>query len=121
MPIMFPFCSNAVVALDSKQETPKPRQKDKPMNDANPTETPIPRPSVQFDWTDWLPYLEDSDIPEAQRQEWIETLWAIVLGFVDLGFDVKSPAESCGEAIDLKAALHAAVVNSEKWEDTNDI
>ena len=71
------------------------------------------RPSVQFDWQDWLPYLADADIPEDQQQEWIETLWSIVLGFVDLGFDVKSPSETCGEALDLKAALEAAVLRSD--------
>lgn len=82
----------------------------------------LSRPSVQFDWQDWLPYLADSDIPEDQRQEWIETLWGIVLGFVDLGFDVKSPSETCGEAIDLKAVLERAVLNSEhsKTEDAHE-
>ena len=34
------------------------------------------------------------------------------MNFVDLGFDIKSAPEICGEEIDLKALLEAAVVNS---------
>ena len=43
-------------------------------------------PALRFDWHDWLPYLADSNIPDAQKQEFIETLWPIVLSFVDLGY-----------------------------------
>jgi len=75
--------------------------------------TPKSRPAVSFDWQDWLPYLEGEDIPDEQSQVLIETLWSIVLTFVDLGFNVKSPSKSCGADIDLKAALEAAVLNSE--------
>ena len=120
MPIMFPFCSGATVEPDSKQETPTRRQKDTPMTDMHSTQTPFTRPSVQFDWKDWLPYLEESDLSDEQKQAWIETLWAIVLGFVDLGFEVKSPSETCGEGFDLKAALEAAVLNSTKKEDAHE-
>lgn len=60
-----------------------------------------------------MPYLEGADIPVEQNLVLIETLWSIVLTFVDLGFDVKSLSESCGTDIDLKAALEAAVLNSD--------
>jgi hypothetical protein len=72
---------------------------------------------VAFDWQDWLPHIVDSDIPDDQKQAFIEALWSIVLAFVDLGFDVKSPQETCGESIDLKAALAAAMLNSSKLEE----
>ena len=62
---------------------------------------------------DWLPYLEDSNIPDDQKRQWIETLWCIVIGFVDLGWDVKSTPKTCGEAFDLKTALELAVLHSE--------
>ncbi|MEM9699402.1 MAG: hypothetical protein AAF943_11490 [Pseudomonadota bacterium] len=70
------------------------------------------RPSVHFDWLDWLPYLADADMTNAEKQEHIETLWALVLGFVDLGFAVGSDEDNCGEAFDLKDVLAAAVLNS---------
>ena len=93
------------------------------MTDTPPHTPPIqpdhpPRPTLRFDWRDWLPYLKDSDIPEDQKREWIETLWSIVIGFVDLGWEVKSTAETCGEEIDLKAVLEATVVNSENNKKT---
>lgn len=79
---------------------------------------PIPTQlSVHFDWTDWLPYFEAEDLSEAQKRELIETLWALVLGFVDLGFTVGSIPETSGQTRDLKRALEAAVLRSENQED----
>lgn len=71
-----------------------------------------PSPNIRFDWQDWLPFFEDTAIPDDQKQELIETLWALVLSFVDLGFDVSAHPENCGENIDLKAVLEAAVLDS---------
>ena len=77
------------------------------------TPTAHPTPSVQFNWQDWLPYLADTDLTDDQKQEMIETLWSIVLAFVDLDWDVTdAPKETCGQVLDLKAALTAAVLYS---------
>ncbi|MDJ0826437.1 MAG: hypothetical protein QNJ16_13105 [Rhodobacter sp.] len=78
---------------------------------------PIEKPAqgalaLRFDWEDWLPYLADSELSEDQKREFIESLWAIVMGFVDLGFHLNPTAEICGETIDLRAVLEAAVLNS---------
>jgi len=80
-----------------------------------PTHQTVPaKPmALRFDWQDWLPYLEKSDVPDDQKRDFIEALWAIVLGFVDLGFDLNPTADICGEPLDLKAVLEAAVVHSE--------
>ena len=45
-----------------------------------------PSAALRFDWTEWLPYLDDQDIPEEQKRELIETLWGIVVSFVDLSW-----------------------------------
>lgn len=66
-----------------------------------------PVPALRFDWTDWLPYLEDQDIPDEQKRELIETLWRIVGAFVDLGWQINPKAEFAGEALDLKAILES--------------
>lgn len=70
-------------------------------------------PALRFDWEDWREYLDDCDIPDDQKRELIETLWAIVTGFVDLGFGLNPTQQICGETIDLKAVLDAAVLNSD--------
>ncbi len=64
-------------------------------------------PALPFDWTDWLPYLEDQDIPDEQKRELIETLWSIVVAFVDLGWRLNPTSGSAGETLDLEAILTA--------------
>lgn len=104
--------------------TPPPPPADSAGTDRDPadrpgTQRPGTRPVLHFDWRDWLPYLDAGDAPEAQKREMIETLWAIILTFVDLGWEVTDrPADparekTCGQDLDLTAALRAAVVNSE--------
>ncbi|MEP3296774.1 MAG: hypothetical protein ABJO27_09905 [Pseudoruegeria sp.] len=74
-------------------------------------------PGLTFNWEDWLPYFEDTDIPETQKREMIETLWQIVVGFVDLGFELnphqQAGQQNCGQNFDLKTLLEAAVVKSD--------
>lgn len=83
--------------------------------------TPPPQdtrlPALVCDWEAWLPYIEDSSLSDAQKQQMIESLWAIVVAFVDLGWEIRdAPQESCGQALDLKAALAAAVINSKEQQ-----
>ena len=44
--------------------------------------------------------LEDSDLPLEQQKELIETLWSIVVMFVDMGFDLDPVAQICGSSDD---------------------
>ncbi|MEO0698065.1 MAG: hypothetical protein AAFY84_18485, partial [Pseudomonadota bacterium] len=74
---------------------------------------PPPKPSLHLNWEDWLIDLEDSDACLDDKRQLIETLWTIMTAFVDLGWDV-SPAhatETCGQQLDLKVVLTAAVLN----------
>lgn len=64
-------------------------------------------PALRFDWTDWLPYLEDQDIPDDQKRVLIETLWSIIVAFVDLGWQINSSQEISGSGLDLKSILDA--------------
>lgn len=70
-------------------------------------------PSLEVDWELYGHFLDSSDLSDDQKREFVETLWSIVLSFVDLGFDIKSPQETCGKTIDLRAALEAAVLKSD--------
>ncbi|MEM1277736.1 MAG: hypothetical protein AAGH74_14520, partial [Pseudomonadota bacterium] len=67
---------------------------------------------------DRLPFLEAWEAPEARKREMIETLWVIVKTFADLGWEITeeastNPEETCGQVLDLRAALMAAVLRSE--------
>ena len=81
------------------------------MNDVMPPHI-HKRPALRFDWQDWLPFFEDEDIPLDQKRELIETLWSLVCSFVDLGYQLNPKQIICGETLDLKAILEAAVLNS---------
>ncbi|MGH1354108.1 MAG: hypothetical protein ACRBBS_03390 [Thalassovita sp.] len=89
------------------------------MKDTRPPDTsnflsPTPsRPSLRFDVNDWLPYIEDENATFEQKVESIETLWSIVIGFVDLGWDIKSVNESCGDDADLYTLLTSGMVGLE--------
>ncbi len=70
------------------------------------------RPKASIDWETYLPLIEDEDIPDEQKRELIETLWWIMLAFVDLGFDLHPVQQGCGELPDLPHDLIRDVVNS---------
>lgn len=55
------------------------------------------RPTLSIDWEVYAAMLEDSDMPLDQQRELIETLWSIVVMFVDMGFDLDPVAQICGE------------------------
>jgi hypothetical protein len=62
----------------------------------NKNNTPT-RPSLSVDWEVYAAMLEDSDMPLDDQKELIETLWSIVVMFVDLGYDLKPTTQICGE------------------------
>lgn len=58
--------------------------------------------------------MQDSDATDAVKRQMIETLWSIMLAFVDLGWDIVGPEKTSGQSLDLTAVLHAAVLNSKE-------
>lgn len=78
---------------------------------------PNTKPTLHFDWKEWLPFVEDSDLTDDQKRKMIEALWSIIIAFVDLGWDISDAAqETGGQSLDLRAALEAAVLNSKEQE-----
>ena len=86
----------------------------KPPNTAPRQDAP---PKLHLNISDWLPYLADSDASEAQKIALIETLWNILIVFLDLGWELGDGKNISGKDVDLTATLQAAVLHS---EDTND-
>ena len=84
------------------------------MKDIPPTPPPkeVPRPSIHLNIKDWLPFLEDEDIPEARKVELIQILWSIVLSFVDQKWTYSASSETSGQGFDLTNALRQSMLNS---------
>ncbi|WP_224815621.1 hypothetical protein [Hasllibacter sp. MH4015] len=57
-------------------------------------------PSLSVDWELYAAMLEESDRPIEQQRELIETLWSIVVMFVDMGFDLDPVRQICGQGAD---------------------
>ena len=55
-------------------------------------------PALVIDWDLYGQYLADSGLSEADKRLLIETLWSIMVSFVDLGFRLSPVAESCRQA-----------------------
>ena len=77
-------------------------------------------PSLSVDWEVYAAMLEDSDMPLDQQQKLVETLWSIVVMFVDLGYDIKPVPRICGEdqeALDQDSSDLVSLLNNE-WAQT---
>ncbi|MEO1537897.1 MAG: hypothetical protein AAFR73_09215 [Pseudomonadota bacterium] len=59
--------------------------------------------SLTVDVEKYQEFLDGSDMTDAQKEEFLQALWSIIVNFVDLGFGVHSLQEVCG-----KATQHAA-------------
>ena len=59
---------------------------------------PTNYPSLSIDWEVYAAMLDDYDATPEEQRELIETLWSIVVTFVDLGFEVNASLESCAQA-----------------------
>ncbi|WP_143534718.1 hypothetical protein [Notoacmeibacter marinus] len=81
------------------QEPPKrPGQSGPPPEQTIEARTP---PTLTIDWDRYAAHLDDWDGTDEEKQEFLETLFAIIAGFVDLGFRLH-PLQQC-EDIDTDA------------------
>ncbi|MDF1669528.1 MAG: hypothetical protein P1U83_07935 [Roseovarius sp.] len=85
--------------------------------DTKPPQQAKASPTLTIDWERYGRYLEDSDLTDAQKREFLQTLWDIVVSFVDLGFDLNPTQSVCGEVgalADLSAKSGSPEVQSDK-------
>lgn len=77
------------------------------------------RPTLTVDWVTYAHHLEDSTMSDDEKREVIETLWSIVVSFIDMGFDVRSPDDACGQEAKDDPSTNADVVPSimEHWSE----
>lgn len=57
-------------------------------NEAQPPSVGDEHPSLGLDLDYYQAFLDDVDISDAQKVELIETLWQIVVNFIELGFQI---------------------------------
>ncbi|NDW06476.1 hypothetical protein [Jiella pacifica] len=63
---------------------------------------PHAQPSLTIDWQLYAAYLDESDASDEEKQALIESLFSIILGFVDLGFrlnPLQHGADGDGDAL----------------------
>ncbi|MDH5721910.1 MAG: hypothetical protein OEY94_01130 [Alphaproteobacteria bacterium] len=64
-----------------------------------PGQKRLPLPTLTLDIERYEEYLEDCDMTEAQQEEFLQTLWDIIVCFVDMGFGIEPTQAACGELI----------------------
>lgn len=58
------------------------------------------RPVIRFDYDLYAHYLDDADLSEDQKQEFLQTLWNLIVEIMSLGFDVhpvQQAQKPCGK------------------------
>lgn len=60
------------------------------------------RRALTLDTAKYQSYLDDTQIPDDQKTQLIETLWVIVVAFIDLGYEINAgnthKEDCCGKA-----------------------
>lgn len=74
-------------------------------------------PPLKIDWDLYAAMLDESDLTEDEKKEFIETLWSIVVAFVDLGFGIhpvqQADHKSSGQDADIALIIQRHVLSSE--------
>lgn len=55
------------------------------------------KPIITVDVQKYQAYLDDPELSDAQKEEFLQALWSIVVAFVELGFGVHPLQEVCGQ------------------------
>lgn len=85
-----------------------------------------PKPTLTVDVEKYQSYLDGSGMSDAEKEEFLQALWSIIVSFVELGYGVHPLQEVCGKTPEIegqgaKAAFDG--VSSEQPENdekTND-
>ena len=64
------------------------------------TEEKVHPLAVEMDFEKYASHIAEFDLTEEQQREFLETLWAILISFVDLGFGISPVQEVCGKLLE---------------------
>ena len=79
------------------------------------TESTPRKNALTFDAQEFCHFLADTDWTDEQKREFIEVLWQIVVGFVDLGFDLH-PVQQVIDSPKTLEVDSSAVIDSDHQE-----
>lgn len=65
------------------------------------------KPYITVDVERYQAYLDETDMTDAQKEEFLQSMWQIIIGFVELGFGVHPLQEVCGK--DAQSSTQSAV------------
>lgn len=65
-------------------------EEQKPDNIESADQSALPFPPLTIDWDLFAEFLGSSDAPEDEKKETVETVFAIMVSFVDLGFGIEA-------------------------------
>ena len=55
------------------------------------------KPTLKVDVERYQSYLDGTNMTDAEKEEFLQTLWQIIVGFVELGYGVHPLQEVCGK------------------------
>ncbi|KIC41579.1 hypothetical protein RA27_10100 [Ruegeria sp. ANG-R] len=55
------------------------------------------KPIVRVDFHKYQAFLDGADMTDAQKEEFIQALWAVIVSFVEMGFGVHPVQQACGK------------------------
>jgi hypothetical protein len=76
-------------------------------------------PALTIDWNLYAQHLKNSDLTDDEKREFIQTLWDIVVSFVDLGFGVHPVQDDPEDNLDENIALQMLDVIDFDHSDNN--
>lgn len=75
------------------------------------------RLALTVDWDKYANYLDNSDLAESEKREFLEALWSIVVNFVDLGFQINPVQQVCGQELQISKLPKTSPDDVLKWKD----
>ena len=86
----------------------------KTSNNANQENKSKPWPLLTIDYALYEKTLENSNASDEEKREFIETLWNIIVSFIDLGFGIHPLQQACEQPLDLSTLELSDVLESKK-------
>lgn len=80
------------------------------------------KPTMTVDVERYQKFLDGSDMSSAEKEEFLQTLWQIIVSFVELGYGVHPLQEVCGKdagTVSGRAKEAMDALSSDKPQDKN--